>query len=580
MAFDGFAVAALRKEFQDCLCGGLITKIAQPEPDEILIHIKNRGESVRLLLSANPALPLAYLTEENKPSPMTAPAFCMLLRKHIGSGRITDIQQPDMDRILVFVIEHRNELGDECRKKLILEMMGKYSNLIFTDDEGMILDAVRRVSSHMSSLREVLPGRPYFLPEALEKQNPLTVDKETFLQKITTGNLPLARAVTAAFTGFSTSLAEELVFRAGLDSRKVPDSCTAEELLRLAEEFDRLCRQTEKGEFSFAIYYDQEKPRQFFVTESLMYRDLQRQTYEDISGMLSAFYTQKETASRIRQRSADLRKIVSTALERTSRKLSLQEKQLADTEKMDKYRIWGELINASLYDAQEGSDVLETLNYYTGERVKIPMDKTLTPSQNAQHYYQKYNKMKRTAASVSEQIEETKESLAHLTSIRASLETAQDEADLKDIRDELADFGYAKKTDRKNKKGVRTKSKPLHYLSSDGFDLYVGKNNYQNEDLTFRMAEGNDWWFHVKGAAGSHVILRCGGKEVPDRTFEEAAALAAFYSSLRASEKAEVDYTLRKNLKKPKGNIPGFVVYHTNYSLLAGTDISGIHLVK
>lgn len=580
MAFDGFAVHALKEELSRTLTGGLIVKITQPEKDEIHLTVKSGGTQYRLLLSANPALPLCYLTDKSKQSPMTAPAFCMLLRKHIGSGRITGILQPSFDRILVFVIEHRNELGDLCTKKLILELMGKYSNLIFTDDNDVILDAIRRVSFHMSSVREVLPGRTYFIPDTAQKKDPLQCGGDDFIEALSGKNLPLSKAVSASFTGFSSSMSEELLYRAGLDSRKSFGDLDVSERLLLADKFELLMREARTGQFRYNILYENGRPKEFFVLESRINAHSKMKEYPGVSEMISDYYLTKENDSRVRQRTADLRKTVSSAIEKNAKKLSLLEAQMADTQKMDQYRLYGELLMVAQYSVTAGTDTLETENYYTGETVRIPLDRTKSISDNAQRYFERYNKLKRTAVSAAEQIEETKQKLDHLSSIRISLDSAADEADLKDIRDELAAFGYMKKaSDRKDNKG-RKKSAPLKYLSSDGFTIYVGKNNYQNEELTFKLAASDDWWFHVKGAHGSHVIIQTKGREVPDRTFEEAGSLAAYYSDLRSSAKAEVDYTLKKNIKKPKGNIPGFVVYYSNYSLMADTDISGINLVK
>jgi predicted ribosome quality control (RQC) complex YloA/Tae2 family protein len=299
--------------------------------------------------------------------------------------------------------------------------------------------------------------------------------------------------------------------------------------------------------------------------------------------MLEEYYASKNTISRIRQKSADLRKIVANAIDRTSKKYDLQVKQLKDTEKREKYKVYGELITAYGYDLEPGAKVLTATNYYTNEEIDIPLDPTITPLENAKHYFDKYSKLKRTYDALSSLILETRDELTHLSSIRNALDIATEENDLMDIKKELEDYGYIKKkysSKKTNKKSAMKKSSPLHYISSDGFHIYVGKNNFQNDELTFQLAEGGDWWFHAKNIPGSHVIVKTHGKELPDNTFEEAARLAAHYSEAKNAGKVEIDYTLKKNVKKPSGGKPGFVIYHTNYSMIASTDISGITLIE
>ncbi len=294
--------------------------------------------------------------------------------------------------------------------------------------------------------------------------------------------------------------------------------------------------------------------------------------------MLEHYYEEKNTLTRIRQKSADLRKIVQTALERNIKKYDLQLRQMKDTEKREKYRIYGELLNTYGYGAEPGARSLEALNYYTDEMITIPLDDTLTPSENAKKYFDKYGKMKRTFEALSELTIEVKAEIEHLESIAAALDIALQEEDLVQIKEELIESGYIRR--KGGGKKIKVTSRPFHYLSSDGFHMYVGKNNYQNDELTFKLASGNDWWFHAKGIAGSHVIVRTEGKELPDRTFEEAARLAAWYSKGREQEKVEIDYLQKKNVKKPNGAKPGFVVYYTNFSMAIDSDISGLEQIK
>ena len=294
--------------------------------------------------------------------------------------------------------------------------------------------------------------------------------------------------------------------------------------------------------------------------------------------MLERYYEEKNVLTKIRQKSADLRKIVQTALERNIKKYDLQKKQMQDTEKREKYRIYGELLNTYGYDVEPGAKSMEALNYYTNEMITIPLDDTLTPSENAKKYFDKYGKLKRTFEALSDLTIEVKQEIEHLESIAAALDIALQEEDLVQIKEELIESGYIRR--KGGNKKAKITSKPFHYISSDGFHIYVGKNNYQNDELTFKTATGNDWWFHAKGMPGSHVIVKTEGKELPDRTFEEAARLAAYYSKGREQEKVEIDYLQKKNVKKPNGAKPGFVIYYTNFSMAIDSDISGLEQVK
>lgn len=576
MAFDGITIASIRKELALALEGGRISKIAQPEPDELLITVKKNRDQHRLLLSASASLPLVYLTAQNKPGPMTAPNFCMLLRKHIGSGRILSVSQPGLERILVFTIEHRNELGDLCTKKLIAEFMGKHSNLIFCDSEDQILDSIKHVSLHMSSVREVLPGRPYFIPHTQEKLDPLSISQEAFYSTLLRKPLPVAKAVYTTLTGFSPLMAEELCCRAGIDGGLPTDALDEPARFHLYHTFCLLMEDVSGGNFHPAVVYRGPEPVEYAAFPLKQFSDLTSVSFDSISELLETYYADKNRITRIRQKSADLRKIVNTALERNGKKLGLQKKQMKDTEKKDKYRIYGELLNTYGYSLTPEDKFLDTVNYYTGEPVRVPLDTQLTPAENAKKYFDRYNKLKRTADALRTQIAETKAEIVHLDSVSTALDIARDENDLAEIREELSDCGYVRRHAPAGAKKKKVVSHPLHYISSDGFDMYVGKNNYQNEELSFKTAAGNDWWFHAKGIPGSHVIVRTGGAELPDSTFEEAGRLAAYYSRGRQAPKVEIDYTLKKNLRKPAGAKPGFVIYHTNYSLMASPDIRDI----
>ena len=586
MAFDGIATAALTKELSDLLTGGRIGKIAQTDASELVLTIKpmmeKGGGQVRLYLSADPSLPLCYLTEKTRQAPLTAPAFCMLLRKHIQSGRIVSVTQPGLERIIRFEIEHLNEMGDLCRHILVIEIMGKHSNLIFLDENEKVVDSIRRVSSLVSSVREVLPGRDYFVPSTRGKTDPLKETESAFKERLSQAGADPAGLLMQTYTGLSRQMAEEMVFRARLSHDRSASSMTGEEQTALWKVFSGLMEDVGKGSFSPAIYYKKaggsQVPADFAALPMTMYGDMERKDYPSISSLLEAFYDQKNEVTRIRQKSADLRHIVQTILERDIHKYDLQLKQIRDTEKKDKYRVYGELLNAYGYGIPEGAKSCVLDNYYTGEKLTVPLDPRLSPQQNAKKYFDRYTKLKRTYEALSRLTLEVKAEIDHLESIRASLELSTGEGDLALIRKEMEDAGFIRRHGDSKKGRSRTpQSRPLHYISSDGFDLYVGKNNLQNDELTFKMASPSDIWFHANDMPGSHVILKARGlamNDIPDRVFEEAASLAAWYSSGRAQSKVEIDYLERRDVKKPGGARPGFVVYYTNYSILANPDIS------
>ena len=578
MAFDGITVAALTKELKETICDGRIAKIAQPESDELLLTIKTKEGQRRLSISASASLPLIYLTNDNKPSPMTAPNFCMLLRKHIGNGRIVDVSQPGLERIIQFRIEHLDELGDLRQKTLVVEIMGKHSNIIFCDEKDQIIDSIKHVPAQMSSVREVLPGRPYFIPDTMEKQDPLTAADEDFSRALRGKPMRISKAVYTSFTGISPVVAEEICYLAGIDSQMTASDLTDDMLTHLYRQFQYYMEDVRNGAFTPVIYFDGNTPKEFSALPLTHFQNLEKKEYGSISEVLSTYYATRNTLVRIRQKSADLRHIVQTALERNRKKYELQSRQLKDTENRDLYKVYGELINAYGYQLPEGSKELTALNYYTGEEITIPLDPVKTPQENAQKYFARYNKQKRTYEALTELISETGDEIRYLESVESALDIALYEEDLTQIKEELSQAGYIRR--RQQKKKAKILSRPLHYVSSDGYHMYVGKNNLQNEELTFHFASGNDWWFHAKGVPGSHVILKSGGDEVPDRTFEEAGRLAAYYSKNRGSEKAEIDYIEKKHVKKVNGGRPGFVIYHTNYSLVIDSDISEIEEVK
>lgn len=599
MAFDGFTTRALQKELSEKLTGARIYRIVQPEADELLLTLRPEasrgGGQVRLLLCADATLPLVYLTSQNKPAPNTAPTFCMLLRKYLQNGKIVSVTQPGLERILRFEVEHLNEMGDLCRHVLVIELMGKHSNIILLDDD-VILDSIKHISQMVSSVREVLPGRPYFVPETQGKSNPFEETREHFFSLLSSESLPASRFLMTHYNGFSTQMSEETVFRARLSQDRSVSELSSEDVERFWETFQALLADTAAGNFQPTVYYhlgaadavSGGEPVEYSPLPLSMYRDLPEKHYASISELIENYYREKNALTRIRQKSADLRKIVQTILERDLHKYDLQSRQMKDTDKREKYRVYGELLNTYGYNIPAGASSAELDNYYTGEKLTVPLDPTKTPLENAKRYFDRYTKLKRTREALETLMKDVKAEIDQLENIREALNLSVTEGDLAQIRAEMEESGFVRRHTEKGKGSRKGPSripeaKPLHFRSSDGYDIYVGKNNLQNEELTFHVAKPTDIWFHANDIAGSHVILKTEGtpfEQVPDRAFEEAASLAAYYSKGREAGRVEVDYLERKNVKKPSGARPGFVIYHTNYSILAEAGKKGLQEIE
>ncbi len=590
MAYDGITVAAVTDELNKKLSGGRVYRIAQPESDAIVLTVRAQNGQYRLLLSADASLPLVYLTDENRKNPLNAPGFCMLLRKYIQNAKILSVTQPGLERVIRIEMEHMDEMGDMRKLCLITEIMGKHSNIILTDDKDEIIDSIKRISNLVSSVREVLPGRKYFIPETRGRINPLSIKDGRYLDMPEMANMSVHRAL-ATYIGISNTAASEFIRVAGVDGDRIVSELDVNERESVEKVFSSVIEKIRIGGFSPVVYYHDGVPAEYAAIDTGMYPE--KKTGYGMSGTLELFYREKELHVRIRQRSAELRRAVQNATERVSKKLGLQEKQCRDTEKREKNRLYGELIRAYAWQIEEGADKCVLQDYNTGEDVCISLDPTLSPQDNANKYFDKYKKQKRTYEALSVYIKQSMKALEHLESIQVALDMAQNEDDLKEIRQELYDAGYIsgeKGMSGKNGKGSNGKGKgknagtkakglcsaPLHYVTEDGYHIYVGKNNHQNEYITFELANGGDMWFHAKKIPGSHVIVKTDSAELPDSVYETAAAVAAYYSKAGGQGKVDVDYTVRKNLKKTPGGAPGFVIYHTNYSMTVKPSLEGV----
>lgn len=583
MAFDGITVSAIKAEIEDKILGGRIDKVYQPEKDEIILGIRSMGQAYKLLLTSNASNPKFHFTQTNPSNPMTPPLFCMVMRKHLQSGKIIKIEQPDFDRILNIYVESLNELGDYSVKKLVLEIMGRHSNIILTDENNTILDCIKHIGHDTSSVREVLPGREYTLPPSQGKINTLELDDNNFKEVL--GNSPsfeIQSVIYKNYTGISPIAASEICYRANVNGSTPVEALTDIQKGVIFNEFAKLVEDIKANRFyPESITNEKGKTIDFSPIEMSQFNGFEIKKYTSISELIESFYANRDFAYRIGQKTQDLRKLITQNIERCIRKKDIQMQTLRSIKNRDELRLKGELLTANIYSIKKGMTTVELPNYYSEnqELVAIELDSNKTPSENAQKYYKAYNKAKRTFEALKDQIKSNDEELAYLESVLTSVNNCTDEQDVKEIRRELREEGYVKKV--KNQKDKSKKhSVPLHFISQDGFDIYVGKNNIQNDELTLKFARPRDIWMHTKNIPGSHVIIVANGQTIPDTTLNEGAMLSAFYSKAKNSSKVPVDYTEKKNVKKPNGSKPGFVIYETNKTAYITTSEEEIKKIR
>ncbi|SDK42524.1 Rqc2 family fibronectin-binding protein [Natronincola ferrireducens] len=568
MALDGLVVSALVYDLNKLLTFNRIEKIYQPEVDEIIIHLRGQGKNLKLLLSANSNYPRIHFTNTNKENPATPPNFCMLLRKYLQGGKIVAIQQPDFERVVKLTIETLDELNMVKSRELIIEMMGRHSNIILIDcEDNKILDSIKRVSLDVSRYRQVLPGLQYAMPPSQNKYNPLTVnsfqDFQTLLNHFS--SLSVEKAIYNCFTGISPLIAKEIAFIANVDNDGLISNLSDLEFIELFNGFSFITATVKNHNYVPSIFIDTNRNQyvDFSVVDLKHLSFCTHEAASSTSEMLETFYIHRDSKERIKQKSYDMRKAITIKLERLYNKLQNLHQDLKKAEKADSYKLKGELLTANLYQIQKGMDTIEVINYYdeAQQAIKLQLDKRLTPSQNAQAYYKKYNKSKTALLEIDKQLEKTQTEINYLEQIIVNIDQSTYLSDLEEIHSELVEIGYLKK--RYGKKVVANfkKSGHLKYKSSDGFEILVGKNNKQNDEITLKIADKEDLWFHVKDMPGSHVILKGNNQKYSQRAIEEAASLAAYYSKAKNATKVAVDYTQKKNVRKPKGAKPGMVIY-------------------
>lgn len=576
MAFDGLTVYTVAQELNNKLIEGRIDKVHQPEKDEILLSIRSKTGNVKLLLSCNASTPRMQLSKVKKNNPEHPPMFCMLLRKHIGGGRIQSIYQLNADRILVLDIASKNEMGDPCQKKLLIEIMGKHSNIILLNEENRILDSIKHITPEVSSVRMILPNQTYTLPPMTKLDPHNLQNAEDIYTELTSKNMEVFKGIYQTFNGLSPLVSQEILYRLKMDGSIHCSTLTKEQVEGIVNEIKTITLELKEGRAKHLIYKEGKKTIDFScipLSHLQENGDVASTSFEDMSTMLDEFYAAKDLYNRMHQKSYDLRKMLHNNLDRCYKKQSVLQKQLKDTKSRDKFKLYGELITANMYQIQQGDKVLNAINYYSedSEEVKITLDPQKTPSENAQKYYKRYNKLKRTEEASIEQLEIVKDEITYFESLLTSVELCTSEEDLLAIRHELYEEGYAKRPKQRQNKKFKLQ-KPTTFKTSDGLIGYIGKNNKQNDNLTFKIAGPNDLWFHTKDIPGSHVILVTNNQEVPEDSIYEAAQIAAFYSKAKQSSTVPVDYTLRRHVKKPNGSKPGFVIYFHQKTLFATPD--------
>lgn len=561
MSMDGLSLYSAMNELNKRLAGGKIDKIQQTDKEELLLMVRSLGQTYRLLINASAADNRVQLTELKKQAPSEAPMFCMLLRKRIAGGKIVRFEQERLDRVLKISIETYNDLGDLSVFALYCELMGKHSNIILVNEKGVIVDAIKHVGLGMSSVRFIMPGLEYSAPPAQDKQDPSKASADDFSMAMCMVGMSIAKALSNAFFGLSPAVAAQLVARYTdkTECTQLSEAEREELAERLSAFYADMAQGKEKASAVLNALGETEAVYPFAIAGGGI------KLYDSIGEALDSLYINSDRREWAKRHGASARKVLQNNIERCEKKLAIYADALNSGEQMEKCRLYGELLTANLHSLKSGTDTAAVDNYYADpvERIAIPLDRQLTPGENAQRYYKKYQKLKAARDMAIVQREQTLSELNYLEGQLDNLTKCTAENELSELIEELKDQGYIKRDKGGKKKMKLAASKPMHFVSSTGADIYVGKNNRQNDELTLRFASPNDIWMHTKNIPGSHVIVK-GASEQDTATMTEAALLAAYYSRARGSENVAVDYTPRKYVKKPAGAKPGMVIYTTN----------------
>ncbi len=573
MAFDAGMVGAIVCELDTHIKGARVEKVTQPEKDELVLLLHLGRENLRLSLSSGTNNPHFNITSAVKENPMTPPMFCMLLRKHLTGARVSSVIQLGFERAVEFGFDCYDEMGFETKKYLITETMGKYSNIILLNSEKKVISALKIIDLATSNVRQILPGFPYELPPEQKKMSPLTVTEAAFRAAFDGAeNQPADKFILSNFYGFAAVTAREIVCRAAGKIDVPIYDCDCE---KLWQSFSFVVSCLSEGKCEPWLVSDSAgKPIEYLFFEPLEYgSDFTVKRLDSFGELLDEYFSLRDKAERIRQRTADIFRLLTNAESRLLKKLSLQKQDLLSCADKERYKLWGDLITGNIYRLSRGMESAMLENYYEDEcpTVEIPLDKRLTPQQNAQKYYKKYTKSKTAEVELAKQIKLAEAELDYIYTVFDSLTRAESESDILEIREELHGSGYASRMKNYSPKKMSA-PKLMEFKSSSGYRILCGKNNHQNDYLTTRLASKHDYWFHVKNQPGSHCVMFTDGEEPPEIDFTEAAMIAAHYSKAAESANVAVDYTLIRNIRKPNGSKPGFVTYNTNYTAYVTPD--------
>jgi predicted ribosome quality control (RQC) complex YloA/Tae2 family protein len=560
MSFDGLFTKAMTEELSALLKGGRINKIHQPYKNELILVIRSGGKNYKLLLSAHPSYARAQITEEAYDNPKEPPMFCMLLRKHLEGYAVEDIYQPAMERVIVLEVKGRNELGDISQKLLIIEIMGRHSNIILVDkDRNMILDSIKHVSHAVNSYRTILPGQEYINPPAQDKANPFSADEDDVLRRIDFNSGQLDKQLVSQFAGVSPMLAKEVVHLSGLANRST-----------LPKTFVQVMDKIKKRMYEPTLIHMENKEAFYMI--DMVHLKGEKRSFTSLSAMLDRYYFGKAERDRVKQQGNDLERLISNEIDKNEKKIIKLENTLRESERSEQYQLYGELLTANLYQMKKGMKEIDVINYYEedGDKIVIPLDPKKNPSENAQKYFSRYQKAKKSVSIVQEQINLAKTEAAYFDTLLQQLHSASPR-DIEEIREELQDEGYLKQKQRKGmKKPANAKPTLESYMSTDGDEIFVGKNNKQNDYLTNKFARRDEIWLHTKDIPGSHVVIR---NEAPsEQTIKEAAVLASYFSKAKESSSVPVDFTKVRHVKKPNGSKPGFVIYDNQQTVYVTPD--------
>lgn len=568
MAYDGIVTRAVVHNLQRELTTGRIAKIHQPDKTDLTLTVRINGENKLLLISANPTFARIHLTKEKFTNPKEPPMFCMLLRKHLDGAIIEKIEQKELERIVTFTFKARDEIGDITYKYLIVELMGRHSNIILlNDDKQKVIDSIKHVPPSLSSYRTILPGHIYKEPPHLHRQNPLKVEEEDVRMSLKINEGKMKEQILQAFSGLSPQIIEEILYVARFSNiETVPPA------------FLKVLQPVKKHDYKPQIIVN-EKGKEFFSVIELTHQQGKRVYFHNVHDMLDRFYRGKAERDRVKQQASDLEKLLRNELNKNKKKLKKLTNSLKDAEKAKIYQHYGELLTANMHEAKQGQKEITVVDYYDPnlKEITIPLDPQKTPSENAQNYFKKYQKLKNSIAIVKEQRKKTEEEITYLETLIQQLQLAALK-DIEEIREELVEQGYFKKRAKKTEKKKQQKPKFEQYLSSEGIPIYVGKNNKQNDYLTNKLARKNDTWLHTKDIPGSHVIIR--SEKFGEKTLMEAANIAAYFSKGRHSGQVPVDYTFVRHVKKPNGAKPGYVIYDNQTTIYVTPDEDLVNKLK